>query len=132
MLSMSNSEIYDILQTIAEMADTATERAAELKHKDQFVDDSRGQLIFDAICMNLIVIGEKLKKLDNKTAGNYLANYPDIVWAEIIRMRDIIAHHYTNIKNEIIFDTVKKDIPLLRVTIAAMMRDLELSKEHAQ
>ena len=50
---MSNSEIYDVLQTIAEMADTATERVAGLKHKDQFVDDSHGQLIFDAICMNL-------------------------------------------------------------------------------
>ena len=126
---MSNSEIYDVLQTIAEMADIATERVAELKHKDQFVDDSHGQLIFDAICMNLIVIGEKLKNLDNKTAGNYLANYPEIAWSEIIRMRDIIAHHYTNIKNEIIFDTVKQDIPLLRATIATMMRDLELSKE---
>ena len=126
---MSNSEIYDILQTIAEMADTATERVAELKHKDQFVDDTHGQLIFDAICMNLMVIGEKLKNLDNKTAGNYLSNYPEIAWSEIIRMRDIIAHHYTNIKNEIIFDTVKQDIPLLRATIATMMRDLELSKE---
>ena len=126
---MFNSEIYDILQTIAEMADIAMERAAELKHKDQFVDDLYGQLIFDAICMNLIVIGEKLKKLDNKTAGNYLANYPDIAWSEVIRMRDIIAHHYTNIKNEIIFDTVKKDIPLLRATIATMMQDIELSKE---
>ena len=126
---MSNSEIYDVLQTIAEMADTATERVAGLKHKDQFVDDSHGQLIFDAICMNLIVIGEKLKNLDNKTAGTYLTNYPEIAWSEIIRMRDIIAHHYTNIKNEIIFDSVKQDIPLLRATIAIMMRDLELSKE---
>lgn len=126
---MSNSEIYDVLQTIAEMADTATERVAGLKHKDQFVDDSHGQLIFDAICMNLIVIGEKLKNLDNKTAGTYLTNYPEIAWSEIIRMRDIIAHHYTNIKNEIIFDSVKQDIPLLRATIATMMRDLELSKE---
>ena len=126
---MFNSEIYNILQTIAEMADIAMERAAELKHKDQFVDDLHGQLIFDAICMNLIVIGEKLKKLDNKTAGNYLANYPDIAWSEVIRMRDIIAHHYTNIKNEIIFDTVKKDIPLLRATIATMMQDIELSKK---
>lgn len=125
MPSMSNAEIYDILQTIAEMADIATERALELKHKDQFVDDSHGQLIFDAICMNLIVIGEKLKKLDNKTAGQYLANYPDIAWSEVIRMRDIIAHHYTNIKNEIIFDSVKKDIPLLRETIATMMQDLK-------
>lgn len=79
--------------------------------------------------MNLIVIGEKLKNLDNKTAGTYLTNYPEIAWSEIIRMRDIIAHHYTNIKNEIIFDSVKQDIPLLRATIATMMRDLELSKE---
>ena len=126
---MSDSEIYDILQSIAEMADAATERAAALVHKDQFTDDSHGQLIFDAICMNLIVIGEKLKNLDRKTSGDYLVRYSDIAWSEVMRMRDIIAHHYTHIKNEIIFDSVKKDIPLLRNTIALMMQEIEARQD---
>ena len=75
--------------------------------------------------MNFVVIGEKLKTLDNKTQGQYLKNYSDIPWSAVIRMRDIVAHHYTGIKNEVIFDTVKRDIPDLIAILKTMLDDLK-------
>ena len=63
--------------------------------------------------------------LDNKTQGAYLKKYSDIPWSEVIRMRDVVAHHYTGIKNEIIFETVKKDIPDLISALKKMLNDLE-------
>mgnify|MGYP002626547044 FL=1 len=75
--------------------------------------------------MNFVVIGENLKMLDNRTQGQYLKQYPDIPWSEVIRMRDIVAHHYTGIKNEIIFDTVKRDIPNLIAALHVMLEDLK-------
>ena len=41
-------------------------------------------------------------------------------------MRDIVAHHYTGIKSDVIFDTVKRDIPDLIAVLKNMLKDLEI------
>ena len=123
MLSMSSEEILDVLNVVLKAAEAAKSREEHIVHKDQFSGNFESETLFDAICMNFVVIGENLKMLDNKTQGQYLRKYPDIPWSEVIRMRDIVAHHYTGIKNDIIFDTVKKDIPDLIAALKKMMND---------
>lgn len=125
---MSEEDIYEFLKDVIEMTDRAIKRTASLVSKEQLSDAPENMVFFDAICLNLLVIGEKLKSLDNKTNGKYLSQYPDIPWKEIMRMRDIIAHHYTDIKNEIIYKTVINDIPELRKTLGLMINDLEERK----
>lgn len=125
---MSEEDICEFLKDITEMTDRAIKRTASLVSKEQLSDAPENMVFFDAICLNLLVIGEKLKSLDNKTNGKYLSQYPDIPWKEIMRMRDIIAHHYTDIKNEIIYKTVINDIPELRKTLGLMINDLEERK----
>ena len=125
---MSEEDIYEFLKDVIEMTDRAIKRTASLVSKEQLTDAPENMVFFDAICLNLLVIGEKLKSLDNKTNGKYLFQYPDIPWKEIMRMRDIIAHHYTDIKNEIIYKTVINDIPELRKTLGLMINDLEERK----
>ena len=125
---MSEEDIYEFLKDVIEMTDRAIKRTASLVSKEQLTDAPENMVFFDAICLNLLVIGEKLKSLDNKTNGKYLSQYPDIPWKEIMRMRDIIAHHYTDIKNEIIYKTVINDIPELRKTLGLMINDLEERK----
>ena len=48
----------------------------------------------DAICMQLIAIGESVKNLDKVTAGVLLANYPEFEWKRVMGLRDILSHHY--------------------------------------
>lgn len=124
MLSMSNEEILDTLDIVLKAAEAAKSRAEHITHKDQVSGNFESEALFDAICMNFVVIGENLKMLDNKTQGQYLRKYPEIPWSEVIRMRDIVAHHYTGIKNDIIFDTVKRDIPDLIAVLKMMLKDL--------
>ena len=124
MLSMSNEEILDTLDIVLRAAEAAKSRAERIIHKDQITGYFESETLFDAICMNFVVIGENLKMLDNKTQGQYLRKYPDIHWSEVIRMRDIVAHHYTGIKSDIIFDTVKRDIPDLIAVLKKMLKDL--------
>lgn len=125
MLSMYNLEILNTLDVVLKAAEAAKTRAEHIIHKDQVNGDFENEAMFDAICMNFVVIGENLKMLDNRTQGQYLKQYPDIPWSEVIRMRDIVAHHYTGIKNEIIFDTVKRDIPDLIAALHVMLEDLK-------
>lgn len=122
---MSNQEIYEVLDSVLLAAKSAKARADRIIHRDQLSGDFESEAFFDAICMNFVVIGEKLKTLDNKTQGQYLKKYTDIPWAEVIRMRDVVAHHYTGIKSEVIFETVKRDIPDLISTLKVMMEDLK-------
>jgi uncharacterized protein with HEPN domain len=124
MLSLSNEEILDTLDIVLKAAEAAKSRAEHITHKDQVSGNFESEALFDAICMNFVVIGENLKMLDNKTQGQYLRKYPEIPWSEVIRMRDIVAHHYTGIKNDIIFDTVKRDIPDLIAVLKMMLKDL--------
>ncbi len=124
MLSLSNEEILDTLDIVLKAAEAAKSRAEHITHKDQVSGNFESEALFDAICMNFVVIGENLKMLDNKTQGQYLRKYPEIPWSEVIRMRDIVAHHYTGIKNDIIFDTVKRDIPDLIAVLKMMLTDM--------
>ena len=68
----------------------------------------------DAICMNLIALGEAVKGLDKQTHGELLSLYPEIHWSGVMRMRDKIAHHYFDIDTDIVFQTVREDIPPLK------------------
>lgn len=99
---MFNEDIKNSLDTVMEMVETAIIRADIIFHKNQLDDTPEGLAFFDAACMNLFVIGETLKELDNKTNGKYLVKYPNIPWKDVIKTRDIIAHHYTGLKKDII------------------------------
>jgi len=72
-------------------------------------------LVFDAVRVRLIEIGEAVKDID----PDLLANEPDVPWADVPRMRDHLAHRYFDTDHEIVTATVARDLPPL---IAAVER----------
>lgn len=81
-------------------------------------------LRLDAVCMNLIALGETVKGLDKVTKGELLSQYSEIYWPGVMRMRDKIAHHYFEMDADIVFNTVKKDIPPMIPIIQKIIHDL--------
>jgi uncharacterized protein with HEPN domain len=80
--------------------------------------------LLDIVCMKLFAVGETVKAIDKHTNKSFLPLYPSIHWQEIMKMRDIIAHHYFDIDANRVFNTVHNDIlPLLRV-IEQMKKDI--------
>ena len=71
--------------------------------------------------MQLIAIGEGLKKLDKITNNSLLPKYPEINWKGAKAMRDIISHHYFEIDAEIIFEVCQNKIQPLSNTIKLML-----------
>lgn len=67
----------------------ACERIAEYAERSEASDD----LVFDAIRMRLLEIGEAVKELDDE--ARRLA--PEVPWAEIARMRDMLAEPETSV-----------------------------------
>jgi uncharacterized protein with HEPN domain len=66
-------------------------------------------LVFDAVRIRLLEIGEAVKALP----ADLLAAEPTIPWTEIARMRDHLAHRYFDTSHAILQATVDKDLPEL-------------------
>ncbi len=100
---MLNGLIRDNLQIILESIVLIEHRFSKINSAEDLVSSEDGVLILDAIAMRLQVVGELLKKI-NKVDKSILENYPQIEWDNIMRLRDIVSHHYEKVDHEIIFD----------------------------
>ena len=117
LVSSSLTQIQTLLNTI-------TERSAKVKDIDDFLTSPSGMLLLDAVCMNLIALGEAVKNLDKVSNGELLPKYDQIYWGGIMRMRDKIAHHYFEVDAEVVLLTIKEDIPQVKTAIEQMINEL--------
>ncbi|MBR5823845.1 MAG: DUF86 domain-containing protein [Paludibacteraceae bacterium] len=115
----------DSLVKIRTVIDTIAERVANVDNPNDFLCSPDGMLRLDAICMNLIALGEAVKGLDKQTHGELLPRYPEIYWSGVMRMRDKIAHHYFEIDTEVVFCTIEEDIPQMAKVIDRMIVELD-------
>ena len=113
------------LHNIKKVLELINERRASVSSADDFLHSSDGMMRLDAICMNLIAIGEATKNLDKITKGELFPLYPAIYWSGVMRMRDKIAHHYFEIDTDVVFQTIEEDIPQMLPIINKMLNDLE-------
>ncbi len=79
-------------------------------------------LTLDSICMRLQFIGELLKKI-NKINPKIWEKYPQIEWPNIMKLRDIISHHYQHVDHEIIYDICQSNLPDLKKVVQQMAKD---------
>ena len=113
------------LRNIKKVLELINERRASVSSADDFLHSPDGMMRLDAICMNLIAIGEAAKNLDKITKSELFPLYPDIYWSGVMRMRDKIAHHYFEIDTDVVFQTIEEDIPQMLPVINGMLNDLE-------
>jgi uncharacterized protein with HEPN domain len=71
-------------------------------------------LIFDAVRIRLLEIGEAVKALPD----DMLESEPSIPWRQIARMRDHLAHRYFDTAHSILQATVDKDLPALECALS--------------
>lgn len=66
-------------------------------------------LIFDAVRVRLIEIGEAVKAIDSEL----LETEPNVPWQAVMGMRDRLAHHYFDTSHAILQTTIDEDVPIL-------------------
>jgi uncharacterized protein with HEPN domain len=120
---MPDNFIIDNLQGILDSIELIEIRFAGIAQPDNLVMNADGVLVLDSICMRLQVIGELLKKIDKINAAIW-ERYPQIEWPNIIKLRDIISHHYTQVDHEIIYDICQNNLPDLKKVVQQMIGDL--------
>lgn len=67
----------------------------------------------DAVVRNFEIIGEAAIKVPEKLKEEYNS----IPWSKMIGMRNKVIHEYFGIDSEILWKTIKEDVPLLKKDI---------------
>ena len=123
--SMSEKLVIEILQQINEALQKIHRRFDKINSPDDFLDSEYGMDMLDAICMQLISIGESVKNIDKITNQELLSNYPEIDWRGIKGIRDFVSHHYFDIDAEEIFNIGENYLKPLMETVNKMINDLQ-------
>jgi uncharacterized protein with HEPN domain len=63
----------------------------------------------DAVVRNLTIIGEAAARVPEKA----VRAYPDVPWAEMRAMRNLVVHEYFGVSDRILWDTVRANLPSL-------------------
>jgi len=121
---MSNEVLVEALKQISTSAKRILKRFEQVGSADYFLDSENGLEKMDALCMQLIAIGESLKNVDKLTDKKLLVKYPDINWKAAKGIRDIITHHYFDLDAESIYDVCENNIEPLLKTIDRMIEDI--------
>ena len=76
-------------------------------------------LVHDALLFQFVVIGEAVKNLAAETRESA----PEIAWADIAGLRDLIAHEYFRIEMDRVLEIVERDLPALEEAIDRLLGD---------
>jgi uncharacterized protein with HEPN domain len=84
--------------------------------KDVFLAET---MVQDAVIRNLEVIGEAVKGLSEDVR----AEHPEIPWARIAGMRDVLIHEYFGVRLETVWAVVGNRLPELKRHVEALLSD---------
>ena len=78
----------------------------------------------DKVIRRLEIIGEAVKNIP----ASIKIKHPKVEWKKIAGMRDVLIHDYFEVELDLAWDTVKKDIPILKKQIEKIKKALKKAK----
>lgn len=111
--------VRDCLAHIVLATGTIGRYTAGLSRED-FLSDSKTQ---DAVIRNLEVIGEACNRIVTEHAA-FAAAHPEVPWAAAYGMRNALAHGYFKVDHQIVWTTVRNDLPGLEAAVQKVLEAL--------
>jgi uncharacterized protein with HEPN domain len=79
------------------------------------------RMLQDAIIRNLQVLRESTQRVDSRNKDRH----PEIHWASIAGMRNVLVHDYFDVDFQTVWDVVTRDLPGLDKAMHAILADLD-------
>jgi len=68
----------------------------------------------DAVLWNLLILGEAAKQVPR----NFTERYPDVEWRRIAAFRDVLAHGYFGLDDDILWDVICSKVPQVQKAVS--------------
>lgn len=103
------------LKHILESAERIEEYTDDMSRKD-FLSEGP---VKHAVVRQLEIIGEAATNIPDEAKDQY----PDVLWDQIIGMRNILAHEYWRVDFELVWDTAMEKVPELKRAVRKSLTD---------
>ncbi len=103
--------VEDTLQAITRIRDYVADYDL-----DGFCADQR---TIDAVVRNLEIVGEASRHVPSEVQQRY----PSLPWTEMRAMRNLLSHAYFLVDLEIVWKTVRDDLPKLEPALAEILNE---------
>lgn len=124
----AKDRIKTYLKVSIEEIDLIEKMSAGIKSPQDFGQSITGMTVFRACGMSIQYITENFIKIRNKVTADFFSSYKQVPWKAVFGMRNVIAHEYTDIDDEAVFNTIHNDMPVLKETAEKILADLDAGK----
>ncbi|MCD6532598.1 MAG: DUF86 domain-containing protein [Deltaproteobacteria bacterium] len=114
---MDKKNTEELLEYILFSIILIEKRFTSICTNDDFLSDASGLEKLDAISMRLQTIGEAIKNILKTDKITLLKYTPSEYWNNIVKLREIISHHYIDIDAEIVFEICDEELAELKENI---------------
>ncbi len=110
--SLYNHRIQHVIEAIENI-----NKIVENINKDEFKNNI---IVNSALCYQFLIIGEAISALPNDFLEKY--DYP---WYKPRSFRNFLAHEYFGVDMNIVFDTIRTDLPELRIFLDTIKKEIK-------
>ncbi|OGD66212.1 hypothetical protein A3F08_03135 [Candidatus Berkelbacteria bacterium RIFCSPHIGHO2_12_FULL_36_9] len=96
-------------------------RVARFIGNSEFSDFQKNEMMYDAVLMQIVNIGEIINRLSDE----FKEKYDYLPWYQVIGMRNRVSHGYFEIEEDTVWKTVKIDLPKLKKQIEKILRNYQ-------
>jgi uncharacterized protein with HEPN domain len=88
------------------------------KTRDDFMNDEQLQ---DAVIRNIEIIGEAARNI-SVHGPEFVAAHPEVPWTALYAMRNRVAHGYWSVDTAIVWQVIRRDLPILDGQLTSLLR----------
>lgn len=117
---MDKKNTTELLEYILTSISMIEKRSENIKSSEDFLKNDEGMEKLDAISMRLQTIGEAVKNI-LKTSPQIFGDDDSLYWSNIVKLREIISHHYIDIDSQIIFEICTEELEVLKTKVSELL-----------
>jgi uncharacterized protein with HEPN domain len=76
------------------------------------------------VIRNIEILGEAANNI-KKTDPLLADNHPEVPWLVMVAMRNRVSHAYFSVDHEVVWTTIRNDLPVMKQQILALVKGLQ-------